>query len=166
MIPINLPIPAVENIYKIVEIPINFQIPTVIFLTLIFSGEFIRNVYTIYLFTGLFFLPIFFEGGSLGYLMTPNFGYLIGLFPLINIINILNKRNNLSLIKFIKYSLLGLMFMHFTGVSYLTFQLLIFNKSNLIPYNIGLFSLNKIPFQIISLIPVYLIINLLNKYKK
>jgi len=165
MIPINIPIPSIENIYRIVEIPINYHIPTIIFLTLIFSGEFIRNVYAIYIFIGLFFLPVFFDGGSLGYLITPNFGYLLGVFPLISIINILNKKNDLSLIKYIKYSLAGLMIMHLTGISYLTFQLLIFNKSNLIPYNIGLFSWNKISFQIISLIPVYLIINLLNKLK-
>ena len=165
MIPINIPIPTIENIYRIVEFPINYQIPTVIFLTLIFSGEFIRNVYAIYIFTGLFFLPIFFDGGSLGYLMTPNFGYLIGLFPLINIINILNKSNNFSLIKYIRYSLIALIIMHLTGISYYTLQLLIFNKPNLIFYNFGLFTLNKIPFQIISLIPVYLSVNLFNKFK-
>ena len=165
MIPINIPIPSIKNIDKTIELPINYQIPTIIFLTLIFSGEFIKNVYAIYVFIGLFFFPIFFDGGSLGYLMTPNFGYLVGIFPLINIINILNKKNNLSFIKYMKYSLLGLIIMHFTGICYLTFQLLIFNKPNLIPYNIGLFSLNKIPFQIISLIPVYLIINLINKLK-
>ena len=165
MIPINIPIPSIENIYRIVEIPINYQIPTIIFLTLLFSGEFIKNVYAIYIFTGLFFLPIFFDGGSLGYLMTPNFGYLIGIFPLIGIINILNKKNNLSFIKFIKYSLSALIIMHFTGISYFTLQLLIFNKPNLILYNFGLYTLNKIPFQIISLVPVYLSIYLINKYK-
>ena len=165
MIPINIPIPSIENIYRIVEIPINYQIPTIIFLTIIFSGEFIKRVYVIYILIGLFFLPVFFDGGSIGYLMTPNFGYLLGIFPLISTINILNKKNNLSLIKYIKYSLAGLIIMHFTGIFYLTVQLLIFNKPNLIPYNIGLFSLNKILFQIISLIPVYLIINLINKLK-
>ncbi len=165
MIPINIPIPSIENIYRIVEIPINYQIPTIIFLTLIFSGEFIKKVYAFYLLIGLFFLPVFFDGGSLGYLITPNFGYLIGIFPLINIINILNKKNNLSLIKYIKYTLAGLIIMHFTGIIYFSFQLLLFNKQNLIVYNIGLFTLNKIPFQIISLIPVYLIINLINNLK-
>ena len=117
------------------------------------------------LFTGLFLLPIFFDGGSLGYLMTPNFGYLIGIFPLISIINILNSKNNLSLINYLKYSLAGLMIMHITGITYLTFQLLIFNNPSLITYNIGLFTLNKIPYQIISLIPVYLINYLINKFK-
>ena len=165
-IPINIPIPSTGNIYRITEIPINFQIPTVIFLTLIFSGEFLKKVYAIYLFTGLFLLPVFSDGGSLGYLITPNFGYLIGIFPLINIIDILNKNNNLSLTRYIKYSLAGLIIMHLTGLLYLTFQLLIFNKPNLILYNIGLFTLNKLPFQIISLVPIYLSINLINKLRK
>ncbi len=165
MIPINLPIPSIDNIYKIVEIPINYQIPIIIFLTLIFSGEFLRNVYAIYIFIGLFFLPVFFDGGSLGYLLTPNFGYLIGIFPLISIVNNLNKINNFSFITYTKYSLAGLIFMHFSGILYLIFQLLLYNKPSLIFYNIGLFTLNKIPFQIISLIPVYLVINLIKKLK-
>ena len=165
MIPMNIPIPSFENIYRIVEIPINYQIPTVIFLTLFFSGEFIKNVYAIYIFIGLFFLPIFFDGGSLGYLITPNFGYLIGIFPLISIINKLNKKNNFSFIKYMKYALASLIILHFIGILYLIFQLLIFKKSGLILYNIGLYTFNKIPFQIISLIPVYICINLINKLK-
>ena len=163
MIPINLPIPSIENFYKIVYIPINYQIPTIIFLTLIFSGDFIKNIYALYLFIGLFFLPVFFDGGSLGYLLTPNFGYLIGIVPLINIINKLHKKGNFSFIKYIKYSIAGIITMHLVGILYLTFQLLIFNKENLILYNIGLFTLNKLPYQIISLIPVYLAINIINK---
>ena len=166
MFPINIPIPSIGKIYRVVEIPINYQIPAVIFLTLIFSGKFITKVYAIYIFIGLFFLPIFFDGGSLGYLITPNFGYLIGVFPLINIIKRLNKEYNLSFIKYIKYSLVSLIMLHLTGILYLSFQLFLFNKSNLILYNIGLFTLSKIPFQIITLLPVYLSFNLINKLKK
>ena len=165
MIPVNIPVPSIENIYKIIEIPINYQIPTVIFLTLFFSGEFIKNVYAIYIFIGLFFLPIFFDGGSLGYIITPNFGYLIGIFPLISIINVLNNKNNFSFIKFMKYALLSLIMMHLTGLIYLIFQLLIFNKQNLIFYNIGLFTLSKFPFQIVTLFPIFLSIRLINKLK-
>ena len=166
MIPINLPIPSIDKIYKIAEIPINYQIPTIIFLTLILSGEFLTKVYIIYIFIGLFILPVFSDGGSLGYLITPNFGYLIGIFPLINIVNILNKKNSFSFIKYFKYSLTGLIIMHFTGILYLSLKLLIFNKSDLILYNIGLFTLSKIPFQIITLIPVFLCLNLVYKLRK
>ena len=165
MIPINIPIPSVEKIYRIVEIPINYQIPIIIFLTLIYSGEFLTKVYAIYIFIGLFFLPVFFDGGSLGYIITPNFGYLIGIFPLISIINVLNYKNNFSFIKFMKYALLSLIMMHLTGLIYLIFQLLIFNKQNLIFYNIGLFTLSKFPFQIVTLFPIFLSIRLINKLK-
>ena len=165
MIPINIPIPSVEKIYRIVEIPINYQIPIIIFLTLIYSGEFLTKVYAIYIFIGLFFLPVFFDGGSLGYIITPNFGYLIGIFPLISIINVLNYKNNFSFIKFMKYALLSLIMMHLTGLIYLIVQLLIFNKQNLIFYNIGLFTLSKLPFQIVTLIPIFLSIRLINKLK-
>jgi len=165
LIPVNIPIPSIGSFYRIIELPINYQIPTVIFLTIIFSGEFLKRVYAIYIIIGLFFLPIFFDGGSLGYLLTPNFGYLIGIFPLISIINILNKKNNLTLFKYIKYSLAGLIIMHCIGIVYLTFQLLIFNKTNLLLYNIGLFTLSKLPFQIISLFPVYIGINLINNFR-
>ena len=165
MIPINIPIPSVEKIYRIVEIPINYQIPIIIFLTLIYSGEFLTKVYAIYIFIGLFFLPVFFDGGSLGYIITPNFGYLIGIFPLISIINVLNNKNNFSFLKFMKYALLSLIMMHLTGLIYLIVQLLIFNKQNLIFYNIGLFTLSKFPFQIVTLIPIFLSIRLINKLK-
>ena len=76
-----------------------------------------------------------------------------------------NEKNNLTLIKYIKYSLAGLIVMHFTGMLYLTFQFLIFNKTSLIFYNIGLFTLNKLPFQIISLFPVYFGIKIIKNLK-
>ena len=165
-IPINLPTLSTDRFYRILEIPTNYQIPMVIFLTLIFSGEFLTKVYSIYLLIGLFFFPIFYDGGSLGYLMTPNFGYLIGIFPLISIVNILNKKNNLSFINYIKYSLVGLISMHFMGILYLIFKFYIFNKANLIAYNIGLYTLSKLPLQIIFLIPVFYSIKLINNLRK
>ena len=165
MIPINLPIPSIDKIYKIAEIPINYQIPTIIFLTLILSGEFLIRVYAFYLLIGLFCLPIFFDGGSLGYLITPNFGYLIGIFPLIKIINILNLKKDYSFFKFIRYTLTGLIIMHLTGILYLCLQLLIFNKPDLILYSIGLFTLSKVPYQILVLVLVFISIKLINKLK-
>ena len=160
---IQINIPLANNLYNLDALQVNWQIPVIILLTIIFSGELIFKAYSLYIFIGLFLLPVFFDGGSLGYLLTPNFGYLIGIFPLISIVSILNKKNNISFIKYIRYSLTGLIIMHFTGIFYLIFQLLIFNKENLIFYNIGLFTLNKIPFQMITLIPVYLIFSLINK---
>ena len=49
LIPVNIPIPSIGSFYRIIELPINYQIPTVIFLTIIFSGEFLKRVYAIYI---------------------------------------------------------------------------------------------------------------------
>ena len=80
-------------------------------------------------------------------------------------IYLLNNKNDLSFVKFMKYALLSLIMMHLTGLIYLTIQLLIFNKQNLIFYNIGLYTLSKFPFQIVTLIPIFLAISLINKLK-
>ena len=77
------------------EIPITWQLPSIVIITLIFNGKIVIKAFSIYLIIGLFFIPVFDQGGSLGYLLTPNFGYLLGMYPLIKIIDNLNKRNQM-----------------------------------------------------------------------
>ena len=38
---------------------------------------------TVYILLGLVGLPVFSAGGGLGYIATPNFGYLLGMYPLV-----------------------------------------------------------------------------------
>jgi len=83
-------------------LPITWQIPAIILLTLIFHKKVVFRAFSIYIFLGLFILPVFHQGGSLGYLLTPNFGYLLGLYPLIKIINNLNNRNKINVGNFLK----------------------------------------------------------------
>ena len=163
MIPIHIPIPDINNIIRFTEIPINWQFPLSIFITLIFTGELVLLAHIFYLVIGLFFLPIFYDGGSLGYLLTPNFGYLIGIFPLIKIINILNKLRNYNFSEYIRYLIVAIAIFHFIGIFYLSFQLILFNKANLILYNIGKYSINKIPYQLLMTIPIFFIVKFLNR---
>ena len=163
MIPIHIPIPDINNIIRFTEIPINWQFPLSIFITLIFTGELVLLAYICYIVIGLFFLPIFYDGGSLGYLLTPNFGYLIGIFPLIKIINILNKLRNYNFSEYIRYLIVAIAIFHFIGIFYLSFQLILFNKANLILYNIGKYSINKIPYQLLMTIPIFFIVKFLNR---
>ena len=93
MIPVFITIPITNMVLEIVDIPITWQIPSVILITLIFRGKIVFKAFSIYLLLGLFFIPIFHHGGSLGYILTPNFGYLLGIYPLIKIIDDLNKHN-------------------------------------------------------------------------
>ena len=96
MLPVFIPLPLFYKSSNNFELPITWQIPTVILLTLIFHKKVVFKAFAIYIILGLFILPVFNQGGSLGYLLTPNFGYLLGLYPLIKIIDNLNNKNKLN----------------------------------------------------------------------
>ena len=96
MLPVYIPQTFIYKSSNNFELPITWQIPTIILLTLIFHKKVVFRAFSIYIILGLFILPIFQQGGSLGYLLTPNFGYLLGLFPLIKIIDNLNNRNKIN----------------------------------------------------------------------
>ena len=92
MLPVYIPLQLIDKSRNGIEIPITWQIPTIILLTLIFHKKVVIRAFSIYLILGLFIAPVFHQGGSIGYLLTPNFGYLLGVYPLIKIIDNLNIR--------------------------------------------------------------------------
>jgi len=93
LIPIHIPLTFNDKSSINFDIPITWQIPTIILLTLLFNRKVVFRAFTIYIILGLFIFPVFHDGGSIGYLLTPNFGYLLGVYPLIKIIDNLNTRN-------------------------------------------------------------------------
>ena len=73
-----------------------------------------------YLIIGLFYLPVFHGGGSVGYILTPEFGYLLGFTPAAWICGFLAKNNsNANLINYSFYTILSLCILHFIGIFYL-----------------------------------------------
>ena len=164
-VPLHISIPSNENYLKTTELPVNWQIPIILFLTILFSRDMIIKSYTIYLTLGLFFLPIFNDGGSLGYILTPNFGFLLGIYPMIIYINKLNSKNKISIFKFIFYGIISLLILHLIGIIYMTVKLLIFNRIELILYIIGKYSLANLPFQILMLFPCSLLLICFKKVK-
>ena len=165
MIPYKIGIPIKNIDLTIVNFPITFQVTSFILLTSIFTDKLVIKAYITYLIIGLFFLPTLYGGGSLGYMLTPNFGYLLGIVPLIIVINRLNKRKNVKIIEIFKTCICSLMVMHIIGISYLSIKLIMLNKFSLIPYNISLYSLSKIPYEILTLIPTIFVIKIINNYK-
>ena len=112
---------------------------------------------------GLFFIPVFHEGGSLGYLLTPNFGYLLGMYPLIKIIDNLNKRNQIiNYYELLKYVILAICSMHFVGIIYNCIQVLFFKQSELLLYNISKYSIGKFGYHLLVLIPITLLNKIIN----
>ena len=165
MIPLYISIPSSGNNSKILDLPVNWQIPTIIILTFIFSCNILIKAHTIYLTLGLFFLPIFKDGGSLGYILTPNFGFLLGIYPMIIYINKLKSKNIITIFKFFLYGIISLLILHLIGIIYLIIQLLIFSRMELILYSIGKYSFSNLPFQIIMLFPCSILLIWFKKIK-
>ncbi|WP_032526162.1 biotin transporter BioY [Prochlorococcus marinus] len=158
MIPVYIPFQFIEKSINSYEIPITWQIPTIILLTLIFDKKVVFRAFSLYLIIGLFLSPVFYEGGSLGYLLTPNFGYLLGTYPLIKIIDNLNKKSKINIGNFLKEGFLAIIALHLTGILYNFLQMIFYNHFNIFLYNISKYSLGKIGYHLIMLIPLILLI--------
>ena len=166
MIPVFITIPITNKVLEIVDIPITWQIPSVILITLVFRGKIVFKAFSIYLLLGIFFIPIFHHGGSLGYILTPNFGYLLGIYPLIKIIDDLNKDNKIiTLYKFIKYGIIGITFMHIVGITYSSIQMIYFKQYDYLLYSISNYSFGKYGYHLLMLTPISLLLSPINNFR-
>jgi len=166
MIPVYIPLQFFDQSRNSFEIPITLQIPTIILLTLIFHKKVVFRAFSIYIILGLFILPVFNQGGSLGYLLTPNFGYLLGLYPLIKIIDNLNNRNKINVGNFLKNGFIAIGAMHLTGIIYNFIQIILYSQFNLFLYNLGKYSLGKIGYHFLMLFPLLLLIKPIEHLKR
>jgi len=165
LLPVNIPIQFIDKSSNSLEIPITWQIPTIILLTLIFHKKVVFIAFSIYIFLGLFIAPVFHQGGSIGYLLTPNFGYLLGVYPLIKIIDNLNNRNIINVGNFLKNGFIAICAMHLTGISYNFIQTIFYNQFNMFLYNLGKYSVGKIGYHFLMLFPLLLIIKPIKQLK-
>ena len=165
MLPVYIPLTFIYKSSNNIELPITWQIPTIILLTLIFHKKVVFRAFSLYIILGLFILPVFHQGGSLGYLLTPNFGYLLGLYPLIKIIDNLNNRNKLNVGNFLINGFIAIGAMHLTGIFYNFIQIIFFSQYNLFLYNLGKYSLGKIGYHLLMLFPLLLLIKPIERLK-
>ena len=166
MLPVYIPLPFIYKSSNYLELPITWQIPTVILLTLIFHKKVVFRAFSIYLILGLFILPVFHQGGSLGYLLTPNFGYLLGLYPLIKIIDNLNNRNKINVGNFLKKGFIAIVAMHLTGIFYNFIQIIFYGQFNIFIYNLGKYTVGRIGYHFLMLLPLLLLIQPIKHLKK
>ena len=166
MLPVYIPLQFINKSINSFEIPITWQIPTVILLTLIFHKEVVLRAFFIYIFLGLFIAPVFHQGGSIGYLLTPNFGYLLGLYPLIKIIDNLNTGNKINVGNFLVNGFKAICAMHLTGIFYNFMQIIFFSQFNIFLYNLGKYSVGKIGYHFLILLPLLLLIKPIKHLKK
>ena len=166
MIPVYIPLPFIDKSSNSFEMPITWQIPTIILLTIIFNGKVVFRAFTIYIVLGLLVFPVFNQGGSIGYLLTPNFGYLIGTYPLIKIIDNLNKKNKINVGNFLINGFIAIVAMHLTGIFYNFIQIIFYSQFNLFLYNLGKYSLGKIGYHFLMLFPLLLLIKPIERLKR
>ena len=158
MLPVYIPLQVINNSSNSFEIPITWQIPTIILLTLIFNKKVVFRAFSIYVILGLFIAPVFHQGGSIGYLLTPNFGYLLGIYPLIKIIDNLNTRNKIKVENFLKNGFSAICAMHLTGILYNFLQIIFYSQFSIFLYNLGKYSVGKIGYHFLMLFPILLLI--------
>ena len=165
MLTVYIRLPFVDESNNTFEMPITWQIPTIILLTIVFHKKVVFRAFSIYIILGLFIAPVFHQGGSIGYLLTPNFGYLLGVYPLINIIDNLNARNKISVGSFLKNGFIAIGAMHLTGIFYNFIQVIFYSQFNLFLYNLGKYSLGKIGYHFLMLFPLLLLIKPIKSLK-
>ncbi len=162
-IPVFLSIPFNNKINETFDLPITWQLPSIVIITLIFKGKIVIKAFSIYLVIGLLFIPVFHQGGSLGYLLTPNFGYLLGMYPLIKIIDNLNKRNQkINYYEILKYVILGICSMHVIGIIYNCMLLIYSKQPDILFYNISKYSIGKFGYHLLVITPVALLTKIIN----
>ena len=166
LLPVNIPIQFIDKSSNSFEIPITWQIPTIILLTLIFHKKVVFIAFSIYIILGLFIAPVFNQGGSIGYLLTPNFGYLLGVYPLIKIIDILNTRKKINIGNFLKNGFIAIGAMHLTGIFYSFIQMIFYSQFNMFLYNLGKYSVGKIGYHLLMLFPLLLLIKTIDRLKR
>lgn len=86
---------------------------------------------TTYIALGLIGLPIFSGGGGLGYVLMPNFGFIIGfLIATVIISDITQKLKYSKLWHYIAVSLLGIAIIYIIGVFYFAFITNVYNNND------------------------------------
>ena len=84
-----------------------------------------------YIVLGLIGLPIFSGGGGLGYVLMPNFGFIIGFVIATVIMSLITEKlNNHKLWQYIAISLLGIIIIYIIGILYFVFITNVYNNND------------------------------------
>ena len=115
-------LPKEDLSLSVIPLQSNWQIPGLL-LTPLLCGPKIGIISAIsYLIIGLFYLPVFHGGGSVGYILTYEFGYLLGFIPAAWTCGYLaTKDSKANLINYSFYTALSLGIVHVTGIIYMVF---------------------------------------------
>ena len=143
---------------SIIPLHSNWQIQGLL-LTSLLCGPQIGTISAIsYLIIGLFYLPVFHGGGSVGYILTHEFGYLLGFIPAAWTSGFLAKKNSkANLINYSLYTTLSLCILHFIGIIYLIIGKMAGNWSDKLSDLILINTIVPFPTQLLLCISISLL---------
>ena len=164
MIPTSILLPQEDLSFTITPLHSTWQIQGLLLISLLCGPQIGTVCAFTYLIIGLFYLPVFHGGGSVGYILTHEFGYLIGFIPAAWTCGLFAKKNSKpDLINYSFYTILSLFIIHLTGISYLllgkSFSIWTENLSDLILIN----TIIPFPTQLLLCISISLISIVLKK---
>ena len=117
LIPASILVPSTDLERSIYSLDTSWQVPAVLLSSLVCGANSGVIGITSYLIIGLFYLPVFHGGGSIGYLLTPDFGYLLGFIPAIWVSAFYCEKLELNnLIGLTLSSFFGLCSIHIVGI--------------------------------------------------
>ena len=164
MIPSSIIFPQKDLSLSVIPLDSNWQIQG-LFLTSLLCGPQIGTISAIcYLIIGLFYLPIFHGGGSVGYILTHEFGYLLGFIPAAWTCGSLAKKiPKGNLINYSFYTALSLCILHIIGIIYLIFGKIFWNWIDNLSDLILINTLIPFPIQLLLCISISLLAILLKR---
>jgi biotin transport system substrate-specific component len=157
MIPSSIILPQQDLSLSIIPLNSNWQIQGVL-MTALLCGPQIGIICAIsYLIIGLFYFPVFHGGGSVGYILTHEFGYLLGFIPAAWTCGYLSKiKRNPNLINYSLYTFLALCILHLTGILYLIFGKILGNWIDSLPNLILINTILPFPTQLLLCLAISL----------
>ena len=157
MIPSSIILPQQDLSLSIIPLNSNWQIQGVL-MTALLCGPQIGIICAIsYLIIGLFYFPVFQGGGSVGYILTHEFGYLLGFIPAAWTCGYLSKKKRTTnLINYSSYTILALCILHLTGILYLIFGKINGNWIDSLPNLILINTILPFPTQLLLCLSISL----------
>ncbi len=158
MISSSIIIPQENLSLSNIQLNSNWQIQGLL-LTSLLCGPEIGTISAIsYLIIGLFYLPVFHGGGSVGYILTHEFGYLLGLIPAAWTCGFLAKNTlKANLINYSLYTAISLCIVHIIGIIYLILGKIVGNSFDSLSDLIWINTLIPFPTQLLLCISISLL---------
>ncbi len=149
LIPVGFLIPSTLSSPIVLELPSTWQVPALLLCSLV-SGPRSGVIAAIaYITIGLVHLPVFNAGGSLSYIFTPGFGYILGLIPAAFISGRLAQQDGMNGFLPLMYSAFaGLFCLHICGITNLIFGSMFYRWPNNLAELIFSYSLGPLPTQL------------------